>query len=103
MTGLNLFDPAHYEGAKEAFETLLQLRNVTIERIFSPPGTGTETLRQTQDEWVCLLQGEAQLEMDERKIRLTAGDVLFIPAGTPHRVLDTSQHPTCIWLAVHIR
>jgi cupin 2 domain-containing protein len=33
---------------------------------------------------------------------LGAGDTIFIPAHTPHRVVTTSTNPQCIWLAVHI-
>ena len=102
MAAFNLFKPADFNGEKERFETLLQQGKVTIERILSPAGTHSQVFVQSQDEWVCLLQGEARLEMDDRQIRLKTGETLFIPAGTPHRVLHTSQHPTCIWLAVHI-
>ena len=102
MAAFNLFEPQHLNGDRESFETLLQHGNVTIERILSPPNTRSETFVQTQDEWVCLLRGEAQLEMGDQQIELKTGDTLFIPAGTPHRVLNTSDHPTCIWLAVHI-
>jgi cupin 2 domain-containing protein len=48
------------------------------------------------------LQGEAQLAMGDHQIQLKAGETLFIPAGVPHRVLNTSHQPTCIWLSVHI-
>jgi cupin 2 domain-containing protein len=102
MPRFNLFKPERISAEAEAFENLLQCRNVTIERIQSPAGTQTEMFSQEQDEWVCLLQGQAQLEMAGESIRLAAGEVLFIPAGTPHRVLSTSDRPTCIWLAVHI-
>lgn len=102
MPALNLFKPHHFSGEKESFETLLQCRNVTVERIQSPPGSRSGVFYQPQDEWVCLLQGEAQLEMAGQVIELAAGEALFIPAGTPHRVLRTSDQPTCIWLAVHI-
>jgi cupin 2 domain-containing protein len=102
MAAFNLFKPEHFSGEQERFETLLQQHNVTIERILSPGGLRSRTFIQSQDEWVCLLQGEAQLEMDERKLQLKAGETLFIPAGTPHRVLNTSHRPTCIWLTVHI-
>ena len=102
MAAFNLFQPSHFSGTTEAFETLLQCRNVTIERIQSPPDVLSEWFVQQQDEWVCLLQGEAQLEMQGRALSLMAGEILFIPAGTPHRVLTTSEQPTCIWLAVHI-
>ena len=33
---------------------------------------------------------------------LGPGDYLFIPAHTPHRVLETSDTPPCLWLAVHV-
>lgn len=102
MNTLNLFEPSLEHNGTERFETLLQCRNVTIERIQSPPGTRSELFNQSQDEWVCLLQGEASLEMDGRTLRLQTGQTLFIPAGTPHQVLDTSGDPACIWLAIHI-
>ncbi len=90
----------------EAFDTLLQCRNVRIERIASAP-LGDErcdiTLYdQPQDEWVLLLAGEAVLEIAGRPVRLAPGQHLFIPAHTPHRVLTTSDAPRCLWLAVHI-
>lgn len=102
MNRINLFEPKHYSGASESFETLLQNRNVTIQRILSPAGTRSELFVQEEDEWVCLLQGEAELEVAGEIHRLQTGEAYFIPAGTPHRVTDTSSEPTCIWLAVHI-
>jgi cupin 2 domain-containing protein len=102
MPRFNLFKPQRIGGETEVFETLLQCRNVTIERIQSPADTRSELLTQQQDEWVCLLQGEAELEMAGKPLRLAAGETLFIPAGTSHRVLTTSDRPTCIWLAIHI-
>ena len=102
MATFNLFEPELFRGDEESFETLLQHANVTIERILSPADTRSKTFVQTQDEWVCLLQGEAQLMLGEREMQLKAGETLFIPAGTPHQVLNTSAQPTCIWLAVHI-
>ena len=102
MSGINLFEPQHMSGPTESCETLLACRNVMIERIQSPAGTRSELYIQDQDEWVCLVQGKAQLEMGEETVKLTAGETLFIPAGTPHRVVDTSDNPTCIWLTVHI-
>jgi cupin 2 domain-containing protein len=76
---------------------------VHIERIQSPAGTRSELFDQAHDEWVCLLQGQAQLALGGETIELKAGEALLIPARTPHRVLSTSAQPTCIWLAVHIR
>lgn len=102
MSPSNLFAviPELTEG--EQFEKLLQHRNVTIERIISSSRIAPQTYDQPQDEWVILLQGEARLEMGGNELSLAKGDYLFIPARTPHRVLATSEHPQCIWLAIHI-
>ena len=102
MSQDNLFNPVRQSLATESIDTLLQCRNVSIERIVSPPQTRTREFNQTQDEWVCLLQGSAMLELAGEALTLEAGDSLFIPAHTPHRVLTTSEQPDCIWLAVHI-
>ncbi len=89
---------------EELFETLLKSENVLIERIIStgqttPPG---EWYDQEKDEWVILLQGKAELSYaDGSKIKLSAGDYVFIPAHQKHRVEYTSSEPSCIWLAVH--
>lgn len=102
MSSFNLFESEPLESPEELFETLLKCKNVLIERIQSPPDTRSALYRQKQDEWVCLLQGEATLELENRTLKLHTGETLFIPGGTPHRVLNTSQDPLCIWLAVHI-
>lgn len=98
----NLFDdlPVLEEG--EVFEDLLRCRNLQIERIVSSDRPDPGLYEQAQDEWVCLLQGEATLWIAGAEIALHAGDYRFIPARTPHRVLKTSREPPCIWLAVHL-
>lgn len=102
MSPFNLFNLKPMSGQAELFETLLECRNVLIERIQTPARTRSELYIQEQDEWVCLLQGEATLEMDSKIVTLGSGETLFIPSGTPHRVLTTSKDPVCIWLAIHI-
>ncbi|MEW8260297.1 MAG: cupin domain-containing protein, partial [Candidatus Thiodiazotropha taylori] len=103
MPEMNLFKPDKADGEKENLETLLSRKNVTIERILSPPNTVTEILQQPHDEWISILQGSAKLEMDDTQHNLHRGDCVLIPANTPHRVLTTSHQPHCIWLTVHIR
>jgi cupin 2 domain-containing protein len=98
----NLFaDKPHVERG-EHFEAWLRCENVVIERIVSSDTPDPGRYDQVQDEWVVLLQGTACLEIDTRTVTLRAGDTIFIPAHTPHRVLSTSKEPQCVWLAVHI-
>jgi len=59
-------------------------------------------LEQQRDEWVVLLEGEAELGFaDGATLRLGAGDHVLILAGERHRVDWTRDDPPCIWLAVH--
>jgi cupin 2 domain-containing protein len=98
----NLFAAPAAPSSGEIFEELLHCRNVRIERIVSSDQPEPTIYCQEHDEWVCLLQGEAELWLDGERIALYAGDHLLIPAHTPHRVLRTSRNPLCVWLALHI-
>ncbi|WP_296811490.1 cupin domain-containing protein [Thiocapsa sp.] len=98
----NLFQDLPRIARGEAFEELLRCSNVRIERILSSDRPDSVLYDQIQDEWVCLLQGEAELWVDGETLTLRPGDYRFIPSGTPHRVLKTSAEPRCLWLAVHI-
>jgi cupin 2 domain-containing protein len=102
MYPINLFKPDQVEGQEESYQTLLEHRNVHIERILSPPETRTEITTQEHDEWLSVLQGSARLDLAGKVVLLHRGDLLLIPANTPHQVLTTSRHPHCLWLAVHI-
>ncbi len=102
MPPVNLFSVLPGLPQGESFEELLRHRNIVVERIVSTAGTESKIYNQPQDEWVALLQGEAQLELDGEEITLRRGESCFIPAHTPHRVVTTSAEPRCIWLAIHI-
>ncbi len=102
MSPINLFSAPPELSRGEHFEELLRHRNIVIERIVSTDSPETRRYNQPQDEWVALLQGEAQLELDGKEITLHRGESCFIPAHTPHRVVATSAEPCCIWLAIHI-
>lgn len=98
----NLWQDTVPPATGERFDALVRCRNVTIERILSSDRPDSQPYDQPQDEWVLLLQGEAHLEIGAEEVMLRAGDYLFLPARTPHRILATSSHPPCLWLAVHI-
>lgn len=101
----NIFNRPASLPPEELFETLLLKNHVKIERIISAGQTtpANQWYDQAQDEWVILLQGNAELSYsDGSRIQLKVGDYLFIPAHQKHRVESTSVNPPCIWLAVHI-
>ena len=89
---------------EELCEPIVVTNKIVIERIVSTGQITTpgEWYDQQQDEWVILLQGEAELSYDNGdRLKLVAGDYLLIPAHQKHRVDYTSSDPICIWLAIH--
>jgi len=96
----NLFDDARPPETGERFEALWRCRHLMVERIISSDTPDPGLYVQAQDEWVVLLTGAARLEVDGATVSLRPGDHLSLPAGTPHRVLETS--PGSLWLALHL-
>jgi quercetin dioxygenase-like cupin family protein len=84
----------------EQFRRLAQVQNVVIEEIVSSALPGSFDYRQDHDEWVVVLDGEAQLDVDGAAVTLVSGDWVLIRAQTPHRVVRTEAGTR--WLAVHI-
>ncbi|MGA9046471.1 cupin domain-containing protein [Sulfuricurvum sp.] len=80
------------------FTTLFQNDSLKIESIRSWLKTPGEMYDQAQDEWVILLNGEAELEINTLHVTLRSGDYCLIPKHTLHRVRSTSQN--ALWLTV---
>jgi cupin 2 domain-containing protein len=100
----NIFNLSSSLPDEELFEPLLETDNLLIERIISTGQTtpSGQWYDQDRNEWVILLQGEAELSYEDgSKIWLKAGDYLFIRAHQKHRVEYTTSEPPCIWLAIH--
>ncbi len=85
----------------EQFATLLQHKDVTIERIVSSGNQPPAKYLQDHDEWVMLVSGEAEMTLGGQPVSLKAGDTLHLPGGVEHEVLTTSAG--AIWLAVHVK
>lgn len=99
MTG-NYFESIVPPRSGERYDTLLQHRNLVIERIVSSAHTVPVEMVQIQDEWVLLVTGTATLQIGEVVQHLRAGDHVFLPAGTAHTVAQVSDG--ALWLAVHL-
>ena len=96
----NLFADSAAPDVGERIDMLLSHRNLVIERIVSAADLEPTQYVQTQDEWVVLVRGDAELEVAGEPVRLEAGDYVFLPAGTPHSVKRASA--AALWLAVHL-
>ena len=84
----------------EDFTTLLEHKNIKINRIVSSADLDPVEYVQDEDEWIVLLEGEAIVLIENKEKILRKGDTLFIPAKIPHKVFKTSDGT--LWLTVHI-
>lgn len=104
-TTSNIFDVSNIKDfSAEVFEIVAQNEKVRIERIIStgqitPEG---EWYDSEYNEWILLIQGEAEITFEDGDVRkLAKGDYFYIIANRKHRVSHTSSDPKAIWLAVH--
>lgn len=100
----NLFADLPAHANTEHFTTLLDNPHCRVERIVSFGQTSPEGFwyDQAWDEWVLLLTGAAELDLDGQILRLTPGDHYLIPAGKGHRVRMTAPDQPTVWLAIHL-
>ena len=96
---MNIYDYITPQSA-ETFTTLLEHKNIKINRIVSSDELDEKVYIQEEDEWLVVLEGQATLLLNDEKKTLIKGDTLFIPSKTPHRVLSTQN--STVWLTVHI-
>jgi cupin 2 domain-containing protein len=100
METRNLFEDSAPPGAGERVDVLLTHKNLVVERIVSSANIAPKNYVQSQDEWVVLVRGEAEIEVAGEAVALKSGDHLFLPSGTAHVVKSASEG--AIWLAVHL-
>ena len=98
----NLFEKIPTNVTEEIMTELVSSANMRVERIVSfgqasPDGFWYE---QTENEWILLLEGSAQLRFDDSLVDLAPGDYLNIPSGMRHRVEKTDENRRTVWLAV---
>ena len=87
---------------EELIEKIAGSGEVRIERVISHGHCSKEGFwyDQEEDEFVLLLQGEAELEFESETIHLKKGDCLTIKAHQRHRVKWTTPNQSTIWLTV---
>jgi cupin 2 domain-containing protein len=86
--------PPRGERADEVFG----LHGVVVEQILSGELAAPVDYDQDHDEWVVLLDGGAELDVEGEVCRLGPGDWVFLSRHTPHRLTRTESGSR--WLAV---
>ena len=120
---INIFDLKDLSVNEEIIKILFKNENVKIEKIIST-GQTTDWQESNKNEFVILVQGNAEIEYYDNKIRedknfktnenimknlkntndmklqLGKGDIILIKKGERHRVSYTSKNPCCIWICI---
>lgn len=68
-------------------------RGFSCELWIDPPDQVWHDFQHDVDELVLLVDGECQVEMNGKTVRLVSGDELLIPAGTRHTVRNCGDRP----------
>jgi cupin 2 domain-containing protein len=97
----NLFADLPQQLSDELFTTLLESKNLRIERIVSHGHASPDGFWYDQDhhEWVMVLKGAARLSFEDETVEMKPGDFVNIPAHKKHRVEWTMPDEPTIWLA----
>jgi quercetin dioxygenase-like cupin family protein len=67
--------------------------NFALRRFVMQPGGGMPRHTNTVEHEQYVLRGRARIGIGEDTLEVGAGDVLYIPAGTPHWYLATGDEP----------
>ena len=100
----NLVQPLPAPAEEEFFETLVETPQMRIERIVSHGHASADGFwyDQSQHEWVLLVAGAAELELEgQGRVPMAPGDWINLPAKVRHRVVSTNSNEATVWLAVH--
>jgi cupin 2 domain-containing protein len=84
--------------AGERIEPVALLSGVRVEQILSGELADPADYLQDHDEWVVVLSGGAVLEIEGSEVRLSKGEWIVLPAGIPHRLVQTDRGTN--WLTV---
>jgi len=96
----NIFTPNQDDKENEQFDTLLQTKNIHIEKITSYGQISEQWQEQDRDEWVVLIEGEGKLLFEDgSELALKKGEYIHIPKMQKHKVIYTSE--PAIWLAIY--
>lgn len=66
---------------------------VCIIFVDAPPGRGPSLHKHPYDEVFIVQEGEGTFVVGDEEMRLGAGDIAVIPAGTPHSFSNTGDGP----------
>lgn len=83
---VDLLDLVDYEDGRVVSRTLAQTPGVGVTLFAFDAGEGVSTHTAPGDAMVCVLDGEASIDIDGKQMTAVAGQVVVMPANVPHAV-----------------
>jgi cupin 2 domain-containing protein len=83
----------------EVLFPLVGADGLEVRQVLSGELEGPVDYQQPDDEWALVISGSARLKVGDEVLALGPGDWVWLPAGTPHRLLSTDQGTS--WVTVH--
>ncbi len=81
---LKLLDLTDYQPGSIVSRTIIDKKTGTVTLFAFDQGQGLSEHTAPFDALVCLLDGEAEITISGRPFRLSAGEMLIMPANEPH-------------------
>ena len=69
--------------------------NISFFLVNAPPGRGPALHRHSYDEVIVEQEGCATCVAGDEELEAKAGDIVIIPAGTPHSFVNSGNTPLC--------
>jgi mannose-6-phosphate isomerase-like protein (cupin superfamily) len=67
--------------------------NVSFFLVDGPPGSGAGLHKHPYEEVFVVQEGEATFTVGEEEIEVTAGQIVVVPAGVPHKFVNSGTGP----------
>ncbi|RXJ93647.1 cupin [Malaciobacter molluscorum] len=98
----NILDDIKIDKNVEQFISLINTKNVKIEKIVSNGQKSKKNFwyDQEENEFVIVLSGDAIIEFEDKQVKLKKGDYLNIDSHRKHRVKYTNENEPTVWLAI---
>ncbi len=87
MEHLDIREHLEFSSIKQTRKKLIGSENLIAELVCYEPGQATVAhLHPRQDEIFYVIEGGGTIQVDEQEVRVSAGSMIFVPAGARHGI-----------------